>query len=221
MIKSEFFASPVFLEQKPEWSETLNNLCNSYIDKARENQKENNEKRKTMGYKNDIGMTYHSEPLEPNEDFRFFHDYVAQKSRWALDDMGYDMEKYRLIFTESWVQEFSNNGAGHHWFHTHANNHISGFYFLKCSNLTSYPMFQDPRTAHVPLKLQEKDSNKVTNANDIVHYKVKPGSLLLFPAYMSHAYSVDHGIEPFRFIHINMRAIENHILNDIVKSSIL
>ena len=27
------------------------------------------------GYKNDIGMTYHSEPLEPDENFRFFHNY--------------------------------------------------------------------------------------------------------------------------------------------------
>jgi len=35
---------------------------------------------------------------------------------------------------------------------------------------------------------------------------------MLFPAYMSHAYQVDHGLEPFRFIHINMRAVEKDIL---------
>ena len=221
MNRHNFFSSPIYYEDKPEWVSKLDALSDPYIDKARKDQEETNEKKKTVGYKNDIGMTYHSEPLEPDEDFDFFHKYMAEKSRWVLDDMGYDMEKYRLIFTESWVQEFSNNGAGHHWFHTHPNNHISGFYFLKCSHLTSYPMFQDPRTAHVPLKLKEKDPNKVSSANDIMHYKVKPGSLLLFPAYMSHAYAVDHGIEPFRFIHINMRAIENDILNDIVKSSIL
>jgi hypothetical protein len=29
---------------------------------------------------------------------------------------------------------------------------------------------------------------------------------------MSHAYQVDHGIEPFRFIHINMRAVEKEML---------
>ena len=127
--------------------------------------------------------------------------------------MGYDMDHYSLIFTESWVQEFSFNGAGHHWFHTHSNAHISGFFFLKCSKLTSKPMFQDPRTAHVPLKLKEKDPEKISNANDIVNYSICPGSLLLFPAYMSHAYAVDHGIEPFRFIHINMRAIEKNILS--------
>ena len=155
MIKSEYFASPVYIEEKPEWIEKLDNFSNPYIKKARDDQEENNKKRLTLGYKNDIGMTYHSNPLEPDENFRFFHDYVAQKSRWCLDDMGYDMENYALVYTESWVQEFSFNGAGHHWFHTHGNNHISGFYFLKASEKTSRPFFQDPRTAHVPLKLKE------------------------------------------------------------------
>ena len=64
----------------------------------------------------------------------------------------------------------------------------------------------------MPLKLKEKDEKKVSNANDIINYNVKPGTLMLFPAYMSHAYMVDHGLEPFRFIHINMRAIEKDIL---------
>ena len=219
MIKSEYFASPVYIEEKLEWVKKLDNLSNPYIEKAREDQKENNEKKKTLGYKNDIGMTYHSEPLEPNEDFRFFHDYIAQKSRWCLDNMGYDMSNYNLVFTESWVQEFSFNGAGHHWFHTHGNNHISGFYFLKASDKTSRPFFQDPRVAHVPLKLKEKDGTKITNANDIVNFNVKPGTLMLFPAYMSHAYMVDHGIEPFRFIHINIRAIEKDMLTSFSMNS--
>ena len=80
-------------------------------------------------------------------------------------------------------------------------------------------MFQDPRTAHVPLKLKEKEPSKITNANDIIHYTCKPGSLMLFPAYMSHAYQVDHGIEPFRFIHINIRAVEKDVLQSFSMNS--
>ena len=212
MNKDEYFSSPIYHELKKEWVEKLDNLSDPYIKQARDKQKEVNEKRLTVGYKNDIGATYHSEPLEPDENFRFFHNYMAEKSRYILDDMGYDMSNYGLIFTESWVQEFSFNGAGHHWFHTHSNAHISGFFFLKCSKLTSKPMFQDPRTAHVPLKLKEKDSTKISNANDLINYSINPGSLIMFPAYMSHAYMVDHGIEPFRFIHINMRAVEKNVL---------
>lgn len=220
MFKSEYFASPVYSEDKPEWVEHLNKCSDPYIERARKDQEENNKKRLAVGYKNDIGQTYHSSPLEPDPNFAEFHKYMATKSRWVLDDMGYDVEKYNLIYTESWVQEFSFNGAGHHWFHTHANNHISGFYFLKASDNTSRPMFQDPRTAHVPLKLKEKDSSKITNANDLVNYTPKPGLLMLFPAYLSHAYQVDHGIEPFRFIHINIRAVEKDILNSFSMSSI-
>ena len=219
MNKKEYFSSPIYSEIKSEWVEKLDKLSDPYIQKARDGEKENLKKRLTLGYKNDIGMTYHSSPLEPDEDFRFFHDYMAEKSRWVLDDMGYDMSKYNLIYTESWVQEFSENGAGHHWFHTHPNCHISGFFFLKASEKTSRPMFQDPRTAHVPLKLKEKDGQNITNANYIINYKVQPGSLMLFPAYMSHAYMVDHGLETFRFIHINLRAVEKDVLQSFSMNS--
>tara|TARA_R100001510_G_C7557398_1_gene138773 strand:+ start:10 stop:675 length:666 start_codon:yes stop_codon:yes gene_type:complete len=219
MNKQEYFSSPVYYEDKPEWVTKLDNLCDPYIANARKEREDDNKKRLTLGYKNDIGMSYHSSPLEPDPNFNFFHSYVAEKSRWALDDMGYDVSKYNLIFTESWVQEFSHNGAGHHWFHTHSNNHISGFFFLKCSEKTSKPFFQDPRTAHVPLKLKEKDASKLSNANDLVNYSVQPGSLMIFPAYMSHAYMVDHGLEPFRFIHINIRAIEKDVLKSFNTSS--
>lgn len=215
MFKAEYFSSPVYSTYKPEWLEKLDKLSDPYITQARKDAEKRNEELLKNGYKNDIGQTYHSLPLEPDENFRFFHNYMAEKSRWCLDDMGYKMDEYSLVYTESWVQEFSFNGAGHHWFHTHPNCHISGFFFLKCSEVTSKPMFQDPRTAHVPLKLKEKDPHKITNANDIIHWNVKPGSLMLFPAYMSHAYQVDHGIEPFRFIHINMRAIENQVISSL------
>ena len=219
MFKQEYFKSPVYNERRPEWVDNLNKLCDPYIAQARKDQEENNKKRLTVGYKNDIGQTYHSGPLEPDPNFAEFHRYMATKARWVLDDMGYDVEKYNLIYTESWVQEFSLNGAGHHWFHTHSNNHISGFYFLKASDKTSRPMFQDPRTAHVPLKLKEKNSNNVSNANDIINYTPEPGMLMLFPAYLSHAYQVDHGLEPFRFIHVNIRAVEKDLLNSFSISS--
>lgn len=213
MQKQEYFSTPIYFENKPEWVDKLNKLSDSYIVRAREDKKEEVEKNiKEKGYKNDIGQTYHSLPLEPDPEFRFFHDYMAKKARWVLDDMGYDMNHYSLLYTESWVQEFSHNGAGHHWFHTHANNHISGFYFLKASQVTSKPLFQDPRTSHLGLKLKEKDHTKVTHGCDIVNYDVSAGSLMLFPAYLSHAYGVDHGIEPFRFIHVNIRAIEKDLL---------
>jgi hypothetical protein len=37
--------------------------------------------------------------------------------------------------------------------------------------------------------------------------KFKPGTLIFFPGYMEHEYAVDHGKEPFRFIHFNIQAV--------------
>jgi hypothetical protein len=31
--------------------------------------------------------------------------------------------------------------------------------------------------------------------------------LLFFPGYMEHEFAVDHGKEPFRFIHFNIQAV--------------
>ena len=50
--------------------------------------------------------------------------------------------------------------------------------------------------------------------NDLIHYKPKPGALIIFPGYMEHEYSVDHGREPFRFIHFNLQAVPKEIAKD-------
>ena len=96
MIRADHFTSPVYSEEKPEWVTQLNELCNPYISDAIDGQKQVLTDREKLGYKNDIGLSYHSSPLEPDERFRFFHDYMAKKSRWVLEDMGYDIVSYIL-----------------------------------------------------------------------------------------------------------------------------
>ena len=56
-------------------------------------------------------------------------------------------------------------------------------------------------------KLPQTHVDNVTSATDIVHYKVKPGDMIIFPGYLLHEFSVDHGIEPFRFIHWNIQYV--------------
>ena len=43
MIKSEYFASPVYIEVKNEWATKIDKLCDPYIKQARDAQVENNE----------------------------------------------------------------------------------------------------------------------------------------------------------------------------------
>ena len=44
--------------------------------------------------------------------------------------------------------------------------------------------------------------------------KPKPGTLIFFPAYVPHQFTVDEGSEPFRFIHFNLQAVRKIIVGE-------
>jgi len=214
-----YFNTPVYLIEKPEWLPSAIKATDKYI-KASEktNQKVLKERKKWLGNEDylkvkDHGMSYHSTPLNGDPDLKELESYVGNTSLNLLNEWGYDMKEYSMFFTEFWVQEFAKNGGGHHSTHVHWDNHISGFYFLKCNDKTSYPVFHDPRAGAMMTKLPQKDNSKVGPMSDQVHYKPKPGTLIFFPGYVPHEFAVDMGIEPFRFIHFNLQAVRNIIVN--------
>ena len=214
-IKIESFTTPIFLEQKNEWLNNLNLYCDPYIDTAKKDNKKIIEENKIKFKKDikDFGITHHSLPLYDDLNFKEFNNYVKTKSYILLEDMGHDLKNYNLYFTEMWVQEFAEHGGGHHEGHIHYDNHISGFYFLKCSDKTSYPIFHDPRIAKIMSQLPLKDENEITYANNKIHLKPTPGTLVFFPAYLEHEFTIDYGVEPFRFIHFNLQAVRKKIIN--------
>ena len=203
MYINNYFCTPLWSEDKPEFINSLNKASNKYIQEARKRDK------KIIKANGDFGFSHHSTPLTLDNDFKDFRDYIGQKSWEFLDLMGYDMRLYQTLFSELWVQEFSKKGGGHHSAHIHWNQHVSGFYFLKCSDKTSYPVFHDPKTGARCTKLKMKENMKegVVAGSDLIHFKPKPGTLILFPGYLEHEFSVDFGKEPFRFIHWNIQAI--------------
>jgi oxalate decarboxylase/phosphoglucose isomerase-like protein (cupin superfamily) len=69
----------------------------------------------------------------------------------------------------------------------------------------------DPRPGAMMTKLPQKNGEKLTFANEAVHYKVKPGTMVIIPGYTPHQYPVDMGLEPFRFIHWNIQAVPSTI----------
>jgi uncharacterized protein (TIGR02466 family) len=158
-------------------------------------------------------MSYHSTPLNGDPGLKELESYIGATSWNLLDEWGYDMSQYTMFFTEFWVQEFSKNGGGHHSTHVHWDNHISGFYFLKASDKTSFPVMHDPRAGGMMTKLPQKDRSKISTMSDSIHYRPKPGTLIFFPAYVPHEFAVDDGVEPFRFIHFNLQAVRNIIVN--------
>ena len=207
----EYFKTPIWFEQKPEFLNSLNKASNKYIKEAK-----NCEKAKAHIKKHgDFGTSYHSPSLVDDNDFFDFRNYVGQKSWDFLDWQGFDLTDYAAVFSEMWVQEFSKKGGGHHSAHVHWNQHVSGFYFLKCSDKTSYPVFHEPRTGARTTKLKLKDTKDIVPASEIIHFKPRPGTLLIFPGYLEHEFVVDLGIDQFRFIHWNIQAIPKGVAKDV------
>ena len=207
---TEYFKTPIWIEDKPEFVKSLNKASNQYIKDAKKREKEFIKKH------GDFGRSYHSTPLTMDNNFLDFRNYVGQKSWEFLDWQGFDMQQYTTMFSELWVQEFAKKGGGHHSAHIHWNQHVSGFYFLKCSDKTSYPIFHEPRTGARATKLKMKPGNGIFHGTELVHFKPKPGTLIIFPGYLEHEYAVDFGVEPFRFIHWNIQAVPKEMAKDVV-----
>jgi uncharacterized protein (TIGR02466 family) len=210
----EYFKCPIWWADEPKFVKKLNKASDKYIKESQKNLKKSiDERNKKFGDKGDMGHVFHSTSLIGDSKFKELQDYVGATSHNLLLEMGFDLTNYQIFTTELWVQEFAKKGGGHHTLHTHWNGHMSGFYFLKASDKTSIPMFEDPRPGNVMNLLPEKDKSKVTLASSQINYKVQPGRMIFFPSYLPHQYIVDMGYEPFRFIHWNCQAIPKGVLN--------
>ena len=212
--REDYFQCPIWYADAPQFVNALNKASDKYITAAKKTLKKDIAKRnKKFGDRGDMGNVFHSTPLVGDPNFLTLQNYIGATAHNLLIEMGFDLTNYQVFTTEMWVQEFAKKGAGQHSLHTHWNGHMSGFYFLKASERTSRPIFEDPRSGNVMNLLPQKDSAKITYASHQVNYEVKPGRMIFFPSYLPHMYTVDMGYEPFRFIHWNCQAIPKGVLN--------
>ena len=191
------FSNPIIIDHRPEFLPTIDKASTPII---------NNLKKQYKKDKRPIPNSYHSDNMWNLPEYKDLTNYILQKSFNILKSWGYKTDGMIPMLSELWVQEFPKEG-GYHDEHIHANNHVSGFYFLRCSPSTSHPVFHDPRFSKRMSDLRETDKTKVTLASQRIHFKVKPGDLLFFPSYMPHSYIHHKGEETFRFVHFNMQAI--------------
>lgn len=202
----DIFKCPIYLSHKPEWVDTLNKASDPIISRIRKNWEKRIKDPKDPVSK--MPNSLHSELLWQYPEFKEIAETILQQSWNILDQQGYNLAGRIPMLNELWVQEFPEEG-GFHDIHEHGNNHISGFYFLKCSNKTSFPVFHDPRPGKKMMDLLMKDKTKLGYGSSQVHYKVKPGQFIFFNSYMPHAYVHHEGKEKFRFIHFNVQAVMN------------
>jgi len=206
-----FFSSSIYIEEELSFLENFNKHTNSYIENSR------NKNKQKMFNNRDFGLVHHSDSLLNDLNFFNFIKLICKKSYNILDKQGYDLSNFLLVASEMWVQEFSKEGGGFHSLHTHWNGHISGFYFLKCSDKTSFPIFHDPRPGKMMIQLPEKNENEISDSSEKIIFKPKPGTLVFFNSYLPHEFVVDQGVDPFRFIHFNVQAIQKRLINGDIK----
>ena len=205
------FDTILYKAEVPEYlkNKDFMSVCDEHTNQAISNAKKLIDERNKK-FKIDIkdhGMSYHS-GAEMYEDERFhnFELLIRNTARNILENQGFDLSNYSIDYTEMWIQKFAYEGGGHQDTHVHWDNHISGFYFVECSERTSKPVFHDPRAGRMMLNLPIKDHSKLCPAMERQIISVKPGTLLLFNSWLPHQFSVDNGIDPFRFIHFNLQA---------------
>jgi uncharacterized protein (TIGR02466 family) len=210
-----YFTTPIYKSEIPEWVKQTNEVCEPFVKDAKERNKEPIKNRNKFLKKNigDHGYSHHSISLINIHELSDLKNYILKSSHEVLDHMGYNLTNYKIAFTEFWVQEFSKKGGGYHEAHIHYDNHISGFYFLKCSNKTSNPFFVDPRVGKLCSQLPEKNSNEITSGSSLINVSPQPGTFIMFPSFIQHGFTVDSGVEPFRFIHFNLQAVRTMVIN--------
>jgi uncharacterized protein (TIGR02466 family) len=214
-MKAELhFSTPIYSSFDDRFVKPLNKISDNLILKSKkENIKVLKDREKGIGKKiGDHGFSYQSDSLISNKNFDDFKNYIGELSVAVLDSQGYNLKEHVLFFKELWVQQFAEKGGGHHSTHVHFNSHLSGFYFLKASDKTPFPIFHDPRVGKDMIQLPRKNVNALDTSNDMVHFRIKPGSLIIFPSYLPHEFDIDHGVDTFRFIHFNMQAISKDVL---------
>lgn len=202
------FSNSILVFQDNSWLDNLNKLSENYLIKSRD------ENKKRVINNKEFGFSNHSSPLINDENFLDFTKFICKKSFNFLEEQGYDLSNYSLNVSDLWVQEFAKNGGGNHNTHVHSNSHVSGFYFLKCSNKTSYPIFHDPRPGKLMIQLPEKNISLITEASESVPLFPSPGTFVFFNSYLGHEFPIDLGVEPFRFIHFNIQALPKQIFNN-------
>ena len=138
----QYFPCPIWWADQPKFVNKLNKASDKYIKESQKNLKKTIDKRnKDFGDKGDMGQVFHSTSLINDPKFKDLQNYVGATANNLLIEMGFDLTNYTVFITEMWVQEFAKKGGVHHTLHTHWNGHISGFYFLKASDVTSLPVF--------------------------------------------------------------------------------
>jgi uncharacterized protein (TIGR02466 family) len=187
-----YFASPVYIVDKPEFLAPSKEVSTRYLKKRKKE-------------KPDPDLLF---PIQTNG---FFHEpslgeftqYIAQTAWTILNDQGHDMSDLGVFFREMWCQEHSQYQGHDEHIHSHGDQ-ISGFYFLNTPENGCRVAIHDPRPGRCQINLPERDMSKITMASTTALFIPKPGQMFFINSWLPHSITRNPGKSPTRLIHFNL-----------------
>ena len=186
----QYFASPVYSIEKPEFLSDVLAASNDALRKARKDKKPDEIYPVTMsGFDGD-------ERINP------FWDYAINTGWNILRDQGYAMSGLETYFTEFWCQQHDKYSSMD--YHLHGDCKLVAFYFLECPKDPPRLVIHDPRPGKMMSPMREADAAIISLASSAVNFAPKPGTLMYANSWLPHSFTRNPSVKPFKFIHMNI-----------------
>ena len=189
-----YFASPVYVIEKPEFLEPVRRISMDYLAKRKADKE-----------------LPSPDPMYPIQTGGFFHEpelkeftaFIAECAWAILEEQGHDVKNLATYFQEMWAQEHQKwNGHEEH-IHNHGAQ-ITGFYFVDAPEGGCQVMLHDPRPGRMQVILPEADLTKITEASSKVLFNPKPGSMYFINSWLPHSVTRNPIDAPTRLVHFNL-----------------
>ena len=189
----DYFKSPVYIIQKPEFLNIVNSVALENIQ-----QKKIDEMYPVL-----MSMNFSGDSRLNN-----FSDFILQTAFQIFERQGYRTENLILSFVDMWMQEHHKHSLMEQ--HVHSNCHMSGFYFIKTPTNCSNIILNDPRPGKVQIDLPEHNIAEPTYASRMIHFVPNPGMLFFCNSWLPHSFGRHASEDPITFIHFDLVAQYTH-----------
>lgn len=186
------FSTPIYLIEKPEFIEPVNQVSEEYLEKRHKNNKVNK-----------IYPLMMTDNFYGDERLADFTQFIGSTAWNILEGQGYYMQDKNVVFTEMWTQEHFKQSSMEQHSHGYGSQ-IVGFYFLDVPKNSSRVLFHDPRIGKYFTDLPEQNNEMATIGSKIINFEPKPGLAIFTNAWLAHSFTRHANSKPLKFVHFNL-----------------
>ena len=188
------FVTPIYVSYRPDFLPSVRKASIESLDVVRK-----------IRPNNDMNPSVMSEDLMGNPALDSFSEYAGMSAWNILSEQGYQMQDFRVQFSELWAQEHHKYSSMDQHIHG-LGAQIVGFYFMDVPEKSSNAVFHDTRSGCLQGNLPRFPTNEVKISSNAVNYEPEPGMFIFTNAWLAHSFTKHASESPLRFIHFNLIA---------------